>query len=211
MPETDVLELYARKLPELFASALARLEQRASEGHAPTAALLARLVPEPVSVRVDFEGQGGGELCLLAGRQGVALAPALPASGFGHALRISARAAAYGLTSLDRGELDLEEIARGIATLGSGVARDLFTRTPFGFEIEVKDVPVLGTVRARISLGKAALPAAPEFSLSVDYDELADAREEQIGPHQLFLAGKVRIDGDVAKAMLLGMSLAQLA
>ena len=179
MPETDVLELYARKLPELFASALARLEQRAREGRAPTAALLSRLVPEPVPVRVHFEGQGGGELRLLAGKQGLSIAPTLPASGFGHALRISARAAQYGMTSLERGELDLEEIARGIASLGSGVARDLFTRTAFGFEIEVKDVPVLGSVRARIALGKPCcrrLPSSRSASTTTSWPTRAKSR-----------------------------------
>jgi hypothetical protein len=44
----------------------------------------------------------------------------------------------------------------------------------------------------------------------VAYDELEDARELGIGPHQLFLSGKIRIDGDAAKAMMLGMTLAQL-
>ena len=49
-----------------------------------------------------------------------------------------------------------------------------------------------------------------EFSLTVDADELEDAREQGLGAHQLFLAGKIRIDGDAAKAMQLAMVLAQL-
>jgi hypothetical protein len=199
--QPDARVLYEQRLPELFDVALARLEPR----------LFQKLALAPTPVRVRFEGEGGGELGLLAGRDGFSFAdPAgFGAAEFGFALSVTTKAAHHGLHMIDRGELALDEIARGVAMLGSRTSRELFGRTPFSFEIDVVDVPVLGTVRNEIRMGRTAL-SAPEFMLSVDYDDLADAREDQVPPHQLFLDGKVRIRGDASKAMLLGVTLAQL-
>lgn len=210
MPEEDAIKLYRRRLPDLFAHALAGLERRASAGDRSAQARLADLTAEPIPLRVRFEGQGGGELLLRAGRSGLELADSLPDTGFGHAFSIPSTAARYGLTMLDRSELSLGEIAQGVALCGSRTAHELFTATKFAYEFEVSGVPVLGAVCSRISLGRAAWPDKIEFKLTVHYDELADAREERIPPAQLFFAGKIKIDGDVAKAMQLGMTLAQL-
>jgi hypothetical protein len=211
MVQEDVIKVYRRRLPDLFAHALAGLERRAAAGDRGAKARLSDLVAEPVPVRVVFEGPGGGELLLSAGRSGLELADALPGAGFGHAFSIPSVAAHHGLTMLDRSELSLGEIAQGVALLGSRTAHGLFSATNFAYEFEVSAVPVLGAVCSRISLGRAVLPTKPEFKLTVHYDELADAREERVPPQQLFFAGKIKIDGDVAKAMQLGMALAQLS
>ena len=209
--EQSVIELCRRRLPELFAAGLARLEVKARGGDRTAQARLSGLIAGGVPVRLVFEGQGGGELLLLVGREGLAFAQELPAAGFGYALSVPAQAARYGFGLLDRGEIELGELARGVAMFGSHTARDLLGATRFGYAAEVSDVPVLGSLRSMVSLGSPSLPAAPEFTLRVHYDELEDAREQHIAPHQLFLAGKVQIEGNVAKAMLLGMTLAQLA
>jgi putative sterol carrier protein len=168
------------------------------------------MTPENVSSLLRLEGEGGGELWLSAGGRGLQLEARPATVGYGYALAVSVAAARHGLWLSERGGADVEEAARALVTLASHEARELFSKVSFCFELEVTQAPVVGVVNAKVSLGRTALPATPEFKLVVAYDELEDAREQGLSPHQLFLAGKIRIDGDVAKAMLLGMTLAQL-
>src|SRR5882672_7641701 len=109
MADEDVIKLYRRRLPGLFAHALAGLERRATAGEPRSQALLSDLVAEPVAVRVLFEGEGGGELLLRAGRSGLELADALPGAGFGHAFAIPTVAARHGLWMVDHSELSIGE------------------------------------------------------------------------------------------------------
>ena len=82
--------------------------------------------------------------------------------------------------------------------------------TSYAFDLQILGAPQVGDACVRVSLGRGDHPPAPEFSLALDYAALEEARELGIGPHQLFLSGKIRIDGDAAKAMMLAMTLAQL-
>jgi putative sterol carrier protein len=207
----EVLEQCRQRLPGLFAEALAQLMRRAHAGDAALGARLERMAPESVSSLLRLEGEGGGELWLSAGSRGLELEARPASAGYGYALAISVAAARHGLWLSERGGADVEEAARALVALASREARELFSKVSFGFEIEITQAPVVGAVHAKVSLGRTALPATPEFKLVMAYDELEDAREQGLSPQQLFLAGKIRIDGDVAKAMLLGMTLAQLS
>ena len=205
---SEVHARYLQRLPALFAAELGRLEQHA-KSDAALRARLEQMGKTPVVTLLRFEG-GGGHLALRAARNALSLEPHAPQPGFGYALALPVEAAAYALSLLERGGPEVEEAARGMAMLASETARELFTTASFGFELNVMNTPVLGGLKVRISLGRCELRPRPEFTLSVEYDELEDAHDAGVAPHQLFLAGKIKIDGDVAKAMLLGMTLAQL-
>lgn len=209
----DILGRLRARLPELFRTAVARIEQRAAGGDANAAQRLADAAPTPVPSLLRIAGEGGGELWFAAGRGGLEVCtqpPANAASTFGHALELPVAAARYALTLADRNPSDVEEVVSALALIASSAARTTLDSSSFGFELEVLRVPVVGTMRVRIGFGRPVLSARPEFSLSIESDELEDAREQGIGPQQLFLAGKIRVDGDVARAMQLAMVLAQL-
>jgi hypothetical protein len=207
----DTLALLKSKLPVLFAAATGALQQRAAAGDADARRRLSAL-DAPAAALVVLRGTGqGAELHLTSARGALEIAGAPAGSGvFGHALALPEAAARYGLTQLAQGGPEIAQLVRAWAALISADARDLFAAVGYAFELEVRRVPVLGDVRATISLGRPQLPDRAEFTLGIDYDDLEDAREAQVEPQQLFLAGKVGIDGDVAKAMMLGMTLAQL-
>jgi hypothetical protein len=208
----DILPRLQAQLPELFAAAVARLEQRAANGDKAAAQRLASAGDAPVPSLLRIAGDGGGELWFGAGRGGLQLraAPAAPASEFGHALELEVAAARYALLLAERTPGEVEEVVSALALIASATAREALATVSFCFSIEVLRVPVVGTLRVRVGFGRPVLAARPEFALTVDADELEDAREQGLGPHQLFLAGKVKIDGDAAKAMQLAMVLAQL-
>ncbi len=207
----DTLADCRRLLPSLFASALQRLEQRASAGDAGVRSRLDAIGAQPVESLLQLQGEGGGELHLRAGRDGLRVVESAVPAGFGYALGLPTAAARDALALIeDARAAEIEAAGRGLAALASATARELFGATPFELALTIAHVPELGTLRLLLGLGRAALPARPEFELLVDYDDLEDAYEQGTAPHQLFLAGKMRIEGDVAKAMVLGMVLAQL-
>jgi len=197
-----------RRAQVLLEAALRRLEQRA-EGDEGVSRRLGALQPEPVAAFLRLTGQGGGELHLLATREALRVQDVAAAPGFGYALELPLSAARFILEEVERDEEAVDATALGLTALGSGLARELFTRTRFAFEIEITTVPELGTLVLRCTLGGVGIDRS-EFKLTLDYDDVLDAREQQLAPHHLFMAGKMRIDGDVAKAMVLGMTLAEL-
>jgi hypothetical protein len=205
---TDTLEEYRSRLPTLFAEMVNALQAQAKAGDADAQARLLNAAGEPLDVRVLFEGEGGGEFCLRVEQGAMSVIAGSTPAAFGYALSVSVASAAHGLRMLDRGKVDVAALTNALFELGASVAREEFGRVSFAFNLKIADVPVLGTLLAKVCLGRPKLPTKPEFTLAVSYDELEDAREQGLRPHQFFLAGKVRIDGDVAKAMMLGMTLA---
>jgi hypothetical protein len=208
----DTLELLRTRLPLLFAQAIAALQQRAGQGDASASERIEQLGHAEAAALVRLRGTstGDADLHLSSDGAGLRVEGALRGIGFGHALALPSAAARHGVLLLAQSGAELEALARAWAGLVSPAARELFAPAAYGFELVITRVPALGDLRAAISLGRPTLPSKPEFTLTIDYDELEDAREQNLGPHQLFMAGKVKIDGDVAKAMMLGMTLAQL-
>ncbi|MFI5307703.1 MAG: SCP2 sterol-binding domain-containing protein [Polyangiales bacterium] len=208
MADPSLAEVF-RRAQVLLEAALRRLEQRATGGDEAVARRLALLEPEPVASLLRLTGEGGGELRLVASREALRLQAQAAAPGFGYALELSLHAARYALDEAERDAAVMDLIALGLTALGSRAARELFTQTRFAFELELTGVPDLGTLVLKCGLGRTAIER-PEFKLSLGHDDLLDARDEGLAPHQLFMAGKMRIDGDVAKSMVLAMTLAQL-
>lgn len=206
----DVLASLATRLPELFAAAVAALEQRAAQGDTDASSKLGALSDEPVGARLHVLETPAGQLAASVERRRLRITEPGELPAFGHAVALSERVWTHGLSLFEQKPTALEDLARVLCLMGSRTARELFGEVTYAFDLTVERVPVVGQVRARVMLGRPALSPKSEFALTVDYDELEDAREQGLGPHQLFLAGKVRIDGDVAKAMMLGMTLAQL-
>jgi hypothetical protein len=208
MADPSLAEVF-RRAQVLLEAALRRLEQRAAEGDEAVGRRLALLEPEPVASLLRLSGDGGGELRMLASREALRVQPQASAPQFGYALELPVNAARYALDEAERDAGAIDLIALGLTALGSRAARELFTQTRFAFELEITGVPDVGTLGLKCALGRSAIER-PEFKLTLSHDDLLDARDEGLAPHQLFLAGKMRIDGDVAKAMVLAMTLAQL-
>jgi hypothetical protein len=156
-------------------------------------------------------GEPSAEVVLCSERTGLSVKrPSELNAGFGYAVEVSRTAAMIGIGMIERGEVDTGEVARALLVLGSERACSLFTASRSAFDVTVEHVPVLGTTKTRLAFGTTEMPPKPEFSVVVEYDELEDAREQGVPPHQLFLAGKMRVDGDASAAMRLAMTLSQL-
>jgi hypothetical protein len=212
----DALSHAVQRLPPLYRAALSSLERAMRAGDEGARLLIEQGREAPIVSVVTLEGVGGGLLSLAA--DGFALvvrtgapveqcpfyALALPAAAIQHAIEELERPVAAGVAQGGA------PAGRFLAALASRRARELFGATSYAFDLHVGQVPALGRLRARVALGREDHPPAPEFSLGLDYHELKDARDAGMAPHQLFLSGKIKVEGDAAKAMMLGMTLAQL-
>lgn len=209
----DPAQFCEARLPALFEAARQALEASASGGDAVAGARLAALTAEKVRTRVRFTGGAGGdELWLLTDRGGLTVQRQPPEqAGFGYAVELARGAAVLAIDMLERRELEPSRIARAMLVMGSERAKALFSAAKVAFDVTILRVPVLGTTTVRLGFGRTDLPARPDFAVQVEYDELEDARERGTPPHQIFLAGKMRVDGDASQAMRLAMTLAQLA
>ena len=86
----------------------------------------------------------------------------------------------------------------------------MFAANPVSFEVRVAAVPDLGTLEVAFALGRAEVPASCDFRLITTYPDLEQARAQGLGPQQMLASGRLRLEGDVARAMGLGMMLMQL-
>lgn len=208
----DPVQFCEARLPALFEAARQGLERAAQGGDEVAAARLSALTADKVHTLVRFAGDGSNEdLWLLTDRSGVTVQrTAPPPSGFGYALEVPRTVAAFSIEMLERAEVEPERIARALLVMGSQKARSLFSAARAAFDVSVLHVPVLGTSTVRLAFGRTDIPAHPDFSVEVEHDELEDALERGTPPHQIFLAGKMKVDGDAAAAMRLAMTLAQL-
>ena len=137
----DILERLRARLPELFAAAVARLEQRAAGGDRTAGQRLAAAgdAQVPSLLRLGGDEGGGGELWFDAGRGGLQLrdAPATPAGEFGHALELPVAAARYALLLAERTPGEVEEVVSALAAIASATARDALATVSFCFSVEV--------------------------------------------------------------------------
>jgi hypothetical protein len=217
---TDPIAFIESRMPELFARARESLEAAAHAGDASAQSGLAAVSAEPIHTRLVLVGKaedkepstpGSSEVVIVTDRQALRFRRGGDViAGFGYALEVARGAAMIAIEMVERGELEPEQVARAFLMMGSQRARQILAPAPFAFDATVTNVPSLGTTTVRIGLGRVDLPARSDFSLHVEFDELEDARERGMAPHQLFLAGKMRVDGDASQAMRLGMLLAQL-
>jgi hypothetical protein len=208
----DPVQFCEARLPALFDEARQGLEAAVQRGDTVANARLSALTSEKVQTRVRFAGGANDELWLLTDRAGLCVQRTAPAAnGFGYAVEIARGAAVLAIDMLEQQQLDPERIARAMLVMGSTKAQALFSAARVAFDVTISNVPVIGTTKLRLAFGRTDIPQRPDFSVHVEYDELEDARERGTAPHQIFLAGKMRVDGDAAQAMRLAMTLAQLA
>ncbi len=198
------------ELPSLFERAKKLLEQAAVGGDARAQKRLGEALAAAATARVVFDGPGGGEVFLSADHGELRVSHDKPAAPvLRYAARFPTAAAHYGVELITGGEVVPEGEVQAALSFSSARADQLFGLYKFGFDVEVAGLPEVGDVTMRFGLGRD-LPTAPEFTLRVTYADLLGARDRRMGPQELFSSGKLVILGDVAKAMMLGMTLSQL-
>ncbi|HEY6877635.1 MAG TPA: SCP2 sterol-binding domain-containing protein [Polyangiales bacterium] len=208
----NIVEILSKQIPELVNAANAEMKANADKGDAELAKRYADLLTHDGAIRVVFEGKGGADLYLISEKGKFRTDKAAPA-GMPIWFAVGANAEEANI-SLEEVEEDIE---KGLAFLRKRLARQNPARTRAALEklskeqlkyhMVIEETPDFDEVRIKIALGGSEPPEKPNFTVSIDYDSLAQVRDRKIKPQALL--GKLKLSGDSSRFMALMMELAQ--
>jgi hypothetical protein len=191
----------------LFERGVRVLEARAEAGDGAASAALADIRRVRAATRLDFEPT---ETLWLVADAGVvhAVTEAPTEVPVRTAVALPREAASTWIAQIVLAN-DIESDAAAVRAAQSVSRRldDALGADSLSFHLLLEDAADFGTVPVRVGLGRAEAPSDPDFTITVRWDDLVEMRTSGATLQQLFLAGKVKLGGDYARAMQLAMQL----
>lgn len=204
VPPTEFLR---GSFPKLFARGIQVLEDRAAAGDERAKRILddVRGVTGAASLQIDDEPP-----VVLSARQGRLSAGDAPADQV--PIRIMAALPGDALTLLlgqaaQAGALEDEEVAVGAAQTASKRFEDALAGRPMTCRITIADVPNLGDIHMRVGFNVPALPPEPGFTTELRFSDLESVQRGELTMQELFLGGKLKMEGDYSLALQIAMQL----
>ena len=105
------------------------------------------------------------------------------------------------------GALEDEEVAIGAAQTASKRFEDALAGQPMTCHVTLLGVPELGDVRVQVGFNVAELPTDPGFTTEVQYADLQSVQVGELTMQELFLGGKLKMEGDYSLALQIAMQL----
>lgn len=204
-------ELLKEKLPEIVNAAVAEMKQQGEQGDADAKQKHADLASAPGAAHVVFEGKGGLDLYLVSEGATLRVDSKPPSVPVLFAVAVAAEAVEVGLEELE------DELTQGLAILRRRLVRlspkktraliDRLAGEKLRFHLIIKDTPDFDEVRVKVATGSAEPPAQPTFTVTLDYDTFEQLKNGKLKPQAVL--SKLKLSGDSARAMQLGMELMQ--
>ena len=204
---TTPSEFLRGTFPTLFAKGVQLLEQEAAGG-------------DERSQRIvdDIKGVTGAA-CLVLGQEAPLYVTARQGSlsvgdSPGDSVEVKLAAAVPGdaLNLLlgeasKEGALDDDEVAIAAAQTTSKRLEDALAGREMTCHLTVKEVPDLGDVTVRLGFNVETPPDDPGFTCEIDYADLEAVQQKTTTAQELFMEGKLRMQGDYSIALQLSMQL----
>lgn len=201
------IEFLRDSFPKLFARGVEVLGSRAAAGDARAQRILEDVkgVTGAASLQIDDQSP-----IVLSARAGVLRAGDAPAEGV--PIKITAAlpgdAARLLLGEVAKsGALDDDEIAIGAAQTASKRFEDALAGKPLTCQITLRGVPDLGDVSVRIGFNVPEVPAKPGFTTELQFSDLETVQRGELTVQELFLGGKLKMEGDYSLALQIAMQL----
>lgn len=201
------IEFLRDSFPKLFARGMEVLENRAAAGDARAQRILddVKGVTGAASLQIDDEPP-----VILSARQGSLSAGDAPADQV--PIRIMAALPGDALQLLlgevaKAGALEDEEVAVGAAQTASKRFEDALAGRPMTCHITIADVPSLGNIDVRVGFNVSTLPAEPGFTTELRFPDLESVQRGELTVQDLFLGGKLKMEGDYSLALQIAMQL----
>jgi len=201
------IEFLRDTFPELFTRGVAVLEGRAAGGDERAQRILADVKGVTGAARLEVDDDPP---IVLSSKAGLLTAGNEPAEGV--PLKVTAKIPANAVqlllgAALDSGALEDDEVAVGAAQTASKRFEDALAGQPMTFEAKVRDVPELGDVILRVAFNVPEVPAEPGFTTELQYSDLEAVRRGELTVQELFLGGKLKMEGDYSLALQISMQL----
>ncbi len=200
-------EFLREHFPKLFARGIDILEKRAAAGDERAQRILddVRGVSGAASLQIDEYPP-----VVLSARQGVLSAADTPSAET--PVRIVAAVPGNALELIlgevtQAGALEDEEVAVGAAQTASKRFEDALAGRPMTCHVTILEVPGLGDVRVRVGFNVPDLPAEPGFTTELRYPDLESVQKGELTMQELFLGGKLKMEGDYSLALQIAMQL----
>jgi hypothetical protein len=201
------IEFLRESFPKLFARGVEVLESRAAGGDERAQRVLddVRGVTGAASLQID-----GQPPIVLSAREGVLSSGDAPADGV--AIKITAALPGDAAQLLLRevaktGALDDDEVAIGAAQTASKRFEDALAGQPMTCHLTLRGVPDLGDVQVRIGFNVPEVPEEPGFTTELQFSDLEMLQRGELTVQELFLGGKLKMEGDYSLALQISMQL----
>jgi putative sterol carrier protein len=208
---TKPTELLSKKVPEIANAAFAELKALGDQGDADAKQRHADLADNPGAAHIVLEGKGGADLYLSIDGSQLRSDTKPPSVPVLFAIAVATEAFELALEEVeDKIEPALARLQKRLLRLQPKKARALLDKLAgekLKFHLVIKDTPDFAEVRIKIATGSAEPPAQPTFTVTLDYELLEQLRERKIKPQAVL--SKLKLSGDSARAMQLGMELMQ--
>lgn len=201
------IEFLRDDFPKLFARGVEVLGSRAAGGDLRAQRILNDVKGVTGAASLQIDEQSPIVLSAIAGvlRAGDAPAPGVP-------IRIMAAlpgdAARLLLGKIAKsGALADDEVAVGAAQTASKRFEDALAGQPMTCQVTLRGVPDLGDVRVRIAFNVLEVPATPGFTTELQFCDLESVQRGELTVQELFLGGKLKMEGDYSLALQIAMQL----
>jgi hypothetical protein len=201
------IEFLRDSFPNLFARGVEVLQSRAAGGNERAQRILddVKGVTGAASLQIDDEPP-----VVLSAREGVLSAGDAPADGV--PIKITAAVPGDAVQLLlgevaKTGALDDDELAIGAAQTASKRFEDALAGQPMTCHLTLRGVPDLGDVVVRIGFNVPEVPAEPGFTTELQFSDLEMVQRGELTVQELFLGGKLKMEGDYSLALQISMQL----
>ena len=204
----DPMELLNEVVPALFNGAMEDLRADADGGDAGAKERLEEALANQMAIRVVLEGEGGGSVYIVSKDGKTVAQEDEPDIDVMVALAMPFEAIEIALEEMgDQLEAALPRIRRRISKTSSKKGMEFMPDEPLRFHSVLKDTPDFEEVRTKITIGAGDITEDPTFTVTMDYPTFEDMRAGKVKPQAMM--NKVQMTGDTARAMQLGMEMAQ--
>jgi hypothetical protein len=209
---TKSAQLLTKLIPDLVNGAVAALQTLGDQGDADALARYADLAGAPGAARVVLDGIGGLDVYFVSQAAALRIEQTPPSVPMLLAVELPLEAVDLTLEDYEDAEIHhwLAQLQRRLVKLSPKRTRDIIDRLAseqLRFHVIITDTPDFDEVRVKIAFGDAVPPVHPSFTVTLAYDTLEHLRARRLKPHALL--SKLKLEGDTARAMQLGMELIQ--
>ncbi|MGB5500764.1 MAG: SCP2 sterol-binding domain-containing protein [Polyangiales bacterium] len=204
---TSAIEFLRESFPKLFDRGVTVLQSRAAGGDERAQRILddVRGVTGAASLQIDDEPP-----VVLSAKEGALRAGGAPAEGvpIKIAAALPGRAASLLLGEVAKsGALEDDEVAIGAAQTASKRFEDALAGQPLTCHVTLRGVPELGDITVRLGFNVLEPPLEPGFTTELQFSELELVQRGELTAQELFLGGKLKMEGDYSLALQIAMQL----
>lgn len=201
------IEFLRDSFPQLFARGVKVLQGRAAAGDERARRILDDVtgVTGAASLQID-----DGPPVVLSAKSGELISGDVPSEGV--PVKIAAALPGDALTVLlgqaaEAGALENDEVAIGAAQTASKRFEEALAGQPMTCHLTLRGVPSLGDVRVRLGFNVLEPPEEPGFTTELEFTDLESVQRGELTLQELFLGGKLKMEGDYSLALQIAMQL----